>query len=134
MALISLIGCAMLSKLKMKSRSIFIVLSLAMAATGCSLFHKSPPAPKPAVTPTPPPIVTADTSLQAKVISVNGVGHFVVLGFPNNALPKVNQTLFLYRAGLKVAQVKITGPQQENDIVADIVTGDAQVGDAVREQ
>jgi hypothetical protein len=30
--------------------------------------------------------------------------------------------------------VNVTGPQQDNDIVADIVTGDAQVGDNVRDE
>jgi hypothetical protein len=35
---------------------------------------------------------------------------------------------------LKVAQVKITGPAQDNNIVADLVSGDAKVGDTVRDQ
>jgi hypothetical protein len=47
-------------------------------------------------------------------------------------MPKVGQTMFLYRAGMKVAEVKIAGPQQENNIVADLVSGDPQVGDMVR--
>ena len=43
-------------------------------------------------------------------------------------MPNMDQTLFLYRNGLKVGEVKITGPQRDNDIVADLVTGTAQVG------
>jgi hypothetical protein len=35
---------------------------------------------------------------------------------------------------LKVAEVKITGPQQETSILADIVSGDADLGDTVRDQ
>ena len=35
----------------------------------------------------------------------------------------MDQILFLYRDGLKVGEVKITGPQRDNDIVADLVTG-----------
>jgi hypothetical protein len=35
---------------------------------------------------------------------------------------------------LKVAEVKITGPQQESNIVADLVSGDARAGDTVREE
>lgn len=35
---------------------------------------------------------------------------------------------------MKVGQVKITGPQRDNDTVADLTAGDAQVGDEVREQ
>ena len=79
-------------------------------------------------------IVTPDVSLVAKVVSVNLVGRFAVLNFPSGELPRLQQPLFLYRAGLKVADVKITGPQSENNIVADIVSGDAQAGDTVRTQ
>jgi hypothetical protein len=57
-----------------------------------------------------------------------------VLSFPVGQMPKPDQSLFLYRAGMKVGEVKITGPQRENNIVADLVTGEAQVGDEVRDQ
>jgi len=79
-------------------------------------------------------IVTPDESLTAKVLAVNAVGRFVVLNFPNNRLPKLEQHLFLYRGGLKTAEVKVVGPQQDTSIVADIVSGDAQIGDTVRDQ
>jgi uncharacterized protein YceK len=79
-----------------------------------------------------PNIVTPDTSLLAKVVAANDVGRFVIVGFPNNQVPKLQQSLFLYRAGLKVAEVKVTGPQSDNNIVADLVSGDAKVGDTVR--
>jgi hypothetical protein len=49
-------------------------------------------------------------------------------------MPKMDQILFLYRAGLKVGEVKITGPQSDNNIVADLTTGDTQAGDEVRDQ
>jgi hypothetical protein len=49
-------------------------------------------------------------------------------------MPKLEQSLFLYREGMKVGEVKITGPQRENNTVADLVTGEAQVGDEVRDQ
>ena len=65
---------------------------------------------------------------------MNTVGRFVVLSFPASQIPKVEQTLFLYRGGLKTAEVRITGPQQENNIVADLVSGEAQVGDSVSEK
>jgi hypothetical protein len=117
----------------MKSNFLFIVLLLAVGATGCSLFGKHGTATKPAAA-APPPIVTPDTSLEAKVISVNTVGRFVVLGFSTSQLPSPGQTLFVYRAGLKVAQIRITGPQQDNNIVADLVSGDAQVGDTVSDE
>lgn len=81
-----------------------------------------------------PAIVTPDNSLTARVVAYNSVGRFVVLSFPVGRMPAMNESLFLYRNGLKVAEIKITGPQQDNNTVADLVTGDAQVGDEVRDQ
>ncbi len=50
-------------------------------------------------------------------------------------MPKLEQSLFLYRDGMKVGEVKITGPQDSNNnIVADLVAGEAQVGCEVRDQ
>jgi hypothetical protein len=49
-------------------------------------------------------------------------------------MPQTGQTFFIYRAGMKMGQVKITGPQRDNDTVADLVEGDAQEGDEVRQQ
>ena len=106
---------------------------LASATGGCFWEHPQPADAKPATT-APKAIVTPDYSLAAKVISVNTVGRFVVLSFPTRQLPNVDQTMFLYRDGLKVAEVRVTGPQQDNNIVADIVSGEAQVGDTVRDQ
>jgi hypothetical protein len=111
------------------------VLSLmlvGMLAAGCASKK-----PKPAVVPVasaPQTIVTPDNSLTARVVSYNSVARFVVLSFPFGELPKMDQSLFLYRAGLKVGEVKVTGPQRDSNIVADLVNGDAQVGDEVRDQ
>ncbi len=80
-------------------------------------------------------IVTPDMSFTAKVVRYNSAGRFVVLSFPIGQMEAVGQELFLYRGGLKTGEVKITGPQDDNNnIVADLVAGDAQVGDEVRDQ
>jgi hypothetical protein len=72
-------------------------------------------------------------SLAAKVVSVNAVARFVVLNFPSDKMPKMQQAMSIYRSGLKVAEVKITGPQDaENNIVADVLSGDPKSGDTVR--
>jgi hypothetical protein len=113
----------------MKKLFPFFVLLMAFSLTGCAWFHHQH-APKVAT----PNIVTPDASLAAKVISINPVGRFVVLNFPSGDMPKLQQTLFLYRAGLKTAEVKVTGPQSESNIVADLVSGEVQVGDTVRDQ
>jgi hypothetical protein len=125
------------------------MLTLALMLSGCAWvgrhlpWHHSSPA-TPAATATAQPekahpaksknIVTADESLIAKVLTVNTVGQFVVLNYPAGHLPKLDQHLFLYRNGLKTAEVKVVGPQQDTCIVADILSGDAQAGDTVRDQ
>ncbi len=118
-----------------------------MLANGCALFHDrtKPVQPAPASgylapatsdipAPALNPIVTPDNSLAARVASYNAAGRFVVLSFPVGQMPNMDQTFFLYRNGLKVGEVRITGPQRDNDVVADLVAGTAQVGDAVRDQ
>lgn len=112
----------------------FSLLVSAMMLSGCAWikhFHhrKTEPAPSQSQF-----IVTPDASLQAKVLRVNTVGRFVVLNFPDGRMPKLDEHLFLYRGGLKTAEVKVVGPEQDTSIVADIVSGDAQPGDTVRDQ
>ena len=112
------------------------LLAVALLANGCSLFHhpaKPARAAAPAA-PVPAAIVTPDNSLTARVISYNPAGRFVVLGFPVGQMPRLEQGLFLYRNGLKVGEVKVTGPQRDNNIVADLVAGEAQAGDEVRDR
>lgn len=117
----------------MKTISLFVVLALALIASGCkSTTSSSASGTKPAATAKPAAIVTPDLSLAAKVVSVNDAGHFVVLSFPAGKLPETQRTLSLYRQGLKVAEVKIGTDKNENLIVADITSGDPRVGDVVR--
>ena len=99
--------------------------------------EKQKPAPKPKRKPVTTPasdLVTADVSLTARVSRYNEAGRFVVLEFPIAHLPNVGQKLFVYRNGLKVGEVKVTGPQRDDHTVADLTAGEAQVGDEVREQ
>ena len=112
----------------------FVPLTLVFAGillAGCAHHRAAPAAVMAGQSST---IVTPGDSLAGKVAACNAAGRFVVLNFPTAQIPKVDQTLFLYRAGLKVAEIKITGPQSDDNTVADIVTGEAQVGDEVREQ
>ena len=116
----------------MKTPALLLTVVMAALICGCSSTKpKAVAVMKPAA---PKPIITTDYSLSAKVVSVNTVGRFVVLSFPASVLPRIDQTLFLYRGGLKVAEVRVTGPQQDSNIVADITSGDAQVGDVVSDK
>jgi hypothetical protein len=116
----------------MKSLLPLTLVIAGMLATGC--LHHRPARIVPPAAVAPQTIVTPDNSLTARVVSYNASGRFVVLSFPVGQMPKLEQGLFLYRDGMKVGEVKITGPQRENNIVADLVTGEAQVGDEVRDQ
>ena len=120
----------------MKISALLTLLLVTLLTNGCSgLHYRAKTAKTTAPTGvTTPAIVTPDNSLTARVVSYNASGRFVVLSFPIGQMPKLEQGLFLYREGMKVGEVKITGPQRENNIVADLVTGDAQVGDEVRDK
>jgi hypothetical protein len=80
----------------------------------------------------PKVIVTPDTSLLGKIVRVNENARFAVLNFPVGTMPKPDQILNVYRHGLKVGEVKVTGPQQNDNTVADILAGEVQVGDELR--
>ncbi len=79
-------------------------------------------------------IVTPGNSLVGKVAFVNTTARFVVLNFPIGQLPAIDQHLNVYRSGLKVGEVKVTGPQYDDNIVADLLAGDSEIGDQVRDR
>lgn len=72
--------------------------------------------------------------MAGRVALVNHDGRFAVLNFPVGRLPPLGQQLNVYHLGLKVGEITVTGPQQEDNIVGNITTGDAAVGDAVRDR
>jgi hypothetical protein len=78
--------------------------------------------------------LTTETALIGKVATVNNAGRFVVLNFPIGHLPVADQRMSLYRKGQKVGEIKVTNMQQEDNVVADLTSGDAQIGDEVRER
>jgi hypothetical protein len=115
----------------MKSVLFFGLMSAGICVAGCTHLK----APSVASTAAPAAtVVTPDNSLAGKVVSYNSTGRFVVLNFPARRMPGNNQSLFLYRNGLKVAELKVTGPQNDDNIVADLISGEARAGDEVRDQ
>lgn len=78
-------------------------------------------------------IVTPGHAVTGRVAAVNAAGRFVVLTFPLGTMPALQKRLSVYRGGLKIGEVKVTGPQLDINIDADIVAGECQVGDEVRE-
>ncbi len=83
----------------------------------------------------PAPIVTPDTTLRGQVVSVNVSSRYVILNFPVGRMPAASQKLGVYRNGLKVGEVRIDERWRRDDnVVADILAGEAQAGDEVRDR
>jgi hypothetical protein len=89
-------------------------------------------APGPAEAQAPHPIVTPSNDASGKVISVNQKARYAVLSYGIGAVPAVGSRLFAYRNGLKVGELRVSGPQRENNTIADLVTGECQAGDEVK--
>jgi hypothetical protein len=116
-----------------------VILLGALALSGCARkkVADSGSLPQPragARSGTSPLTVTPEDTLVGKVVGVNAPGRFVVLNFALGKMPSPDRRLNLYRRGLKVGEVKVTGPQQQDNTVADLVAGEAEVGDDARGQ
>ena len=79
-------------------------------------------------------IVTPGSGSSGKVATYNEAGQFVVLDFPVGQTPQAERRMFVYRNGLKVGEVKISEWRRENLVTADLVAGEAQRGDEVRDK
>jgi hypothetical protein len=129
-------------------KTVFLMVSLAaLVSSGCFWrrwrHHDREAEPEaaqsftpmqPSVGANPQIVVTSETANVGKVARVNTVARFVVLNFPPGRIPAVEQILMVYRRGLKVGEVKVTGPIQDENVVADITSGDSEVGDEVRDK
>jgi hypothetical protein len=109
-------------------------LLLAFVISGCGGNKSSPTSPGTPVgkAPAPKVIVVPDKALTARVTFVNTGARFVVLTFPLGRMPADGQRFNLYRRGSKVGEVKVNGPQQDDGIAADLVEGNAELGDEAR--
>ena len=122
-----------------------MLLSCGLVVCGCAGKKSSPPATGPAakaggpvwapLATTATPATTAPaTGSAGRVLLVDPGIRCVVLNFPVGQMAAPDQRLNIYRQGAKIGEVKVTGPQREDNTVADLVAGEAQVGDEVRVQ
>jgi hypothetical protein len=115
--------------------SLSVVLALVLLSCGCAGHKTSRPLPAGSSvirSESERLIVTPDTASAGRVVKVNPAGRFVVLNYPMGRLPAVGMQFGLYRRGLKVGEVRIVGPQYEDNIVADVLEGEAAAGDEAR--
>jgi len=128
-----------------------VLMAVAIVAGGCASKKSAPPkstaAKKASATPVAKPvasekkpeaeakpIVTPENLLVGTVATFNTAGRFVVLDFPLGKMPVLDQTMFVFRQGLKVGEVKITGPERDHNTVGDLISGEARKGDEVRDK
>ncbi|HUD49274.1 MAG TPA: hypothetical protein VMR33_20770 [Candidatus Baltobacteraceae bacterium] len=104
------------------------VLCAAWLLAGCA--HPKPSGAPAAKLPTP--FITPDLRPVGRVALVDSEARFVVITFPAGTVPQVGQPLNVNHQGLKIGEVKVTGPQRDNDTVADLIAGQAYVGDEVK--
>jgi type IV pilus biogenesis protein CpaD/CtpE len=79
-----------------------------------------------------PTVVRPVTKGSGVVLSVNETLRFVVIDFSSAEIPPLNTRLNVYRAGQKVAELNLSGPIRNSNVVADIRAGETKVGDEVR--
>jgi len=79
------------------------------------------------------PLVTPVTPVQGRVVFLNPRLRFVIVDFAFHSSPRIEQRLGVFRAGRRVGEVRISGPADGTTIVADVMSGEAAVGDLVRE-
>ncbi len=112
-------------------RILVLILSSYLLFSGCAKMKSwlpgAPKKHKPAVGETATTPVMQDAGRVAKVNAT-----FVILTFPVGGIPRVDQKLNVYRKGVKVGEVKVTGPERDINTVADIISGAPQVSDEVR--
>jgi hypothetical protein len=126
----------------MRTAIYFAALLAVLGSTGCIFGkHKQPPPPQvvdlsPSAPTTPANTntfrITPDESVRGRVTSVNDNLRFVVLSFPLEQIPPLGSLMNVFRNGVIVGEVKISGPQSGDNTVADMVVGDARKGDEVR--
>jgi hypothetical protein len=119
-------------------RIFVLILSGALVFSGCAKIKSMLPSRPnrdrntPAASQTGAPVVTLATE-SGRVAKVNQDARFAIATFPFGAMPGIDRRLNVYRDGLKVAELKVTGPQRDNNTVADILSGEVKVNDEVRQ-
>jgi hypothetical protein len=78
------------------------------------------------------PVLRPSSVLVGRIDSINIRAAYVIASFPFGSLPMVGSRLDVYRQGLKVAELKVTLPQENNLTAADIVAGECRIGDEAR--
>jgi hypothetical protein len=77
-------------------------------------------------------MVTPDLRPAGRIALVDNEARFVVVNFPPGVVPQPGQSMNVIHLGVKIGEIKITGPQRDYDTVADLTAGQAYVGDEAK--
>jgi hypothetical protein len=82
------------------------------------------------------PAVSIEVSrvLGGTVSLVNERAGLCVVTFPIGRLPALQSVMKVYRRGVTVGEIQITGPQRDDNIAADILSGELRNGDEARDR
>jgi hypothetical protein len=109
-------------------KNALIATALGCALVGCVTTQKKG-ASKP---PVPPPVVTPLTPILGKVLVVNTDLKYIVADFSLSRPPKPGDVYDVIRMGMKVGEARINENPTAANYSADIIAGEAKVGDEVR--
>ncbi len=79
------------------------------------------------------PDVAPSHDMAGKVVMVNDSLRYVVVDFGFGRVPAPEQRLGVYRAGNKVAEIKVSAHSRNSNFAADIITGTVAMGDEVKQ-
>lgn len=105
-------------------------------SAGDNISTAGPGQPQPAAAAAPAAsgvVVTPGGPTTGTVAFVNPNARYAVVSFPIGTMPAAERRFSVYRHGLKVGEIKITGPERDTNTVGDIIAGEAQKGDELRE-
>jgi hypothetical protein len=77
-------------------------------------------------------VITLADPWAGKVALVNPEARFVILDYSLSQMPPMGQRLSVFRKGVRVGEVKISGQPQTGYVAADITTGEIKIGDESR--
>lgn len=89
---------------------------------------------QPQQTAQPKPSARQVDAIRGRVASVRDDLRFAIVDFAGGKMPILDQRLYAYRLDQKVAEIRVSGPYRGTTAAVDIVQGDTQPGDLVRDR
>jgi hypothetical protein len=119
-------------------RSLWVLSVVLLLVTGCrgaSKVNKAKPGPvaKSEIVSQKPSVRPVD-AIRGRVVTVREDLRFLIADFAGAKMPRLDQQLSVYRLDQKVAEIKVSGPYRGTTVAADIVAGEARMGDLVRDR